>query len=82
MSKTYTRKVHQGQVAKAEAVREKKRQEDAKAEQKEAESWAEGAKGPTAYELKKQREAERLERIKKLHELHDQELEELSKGKK
>lgn len=73
MSKTYTRKVHQGEIKKMENEKEKVKQAELELERIEAASWAEGSK-ITKAEIRKQKEAEKAEHKKKLQEIYEKEM--------
>ena len=74
MSKTYSRKVHQGQIDKKAHAAEKKRQEEEEKEKQEAAYWSIGAKELTSHDMRLEREKEKQERKKKLEELYKQEM--------
>lgn len=76
MSKTYTRKVHQGQIAKRANAAEKKRLEEEEKERQEAEYWSIGAKGITSHDMALEKEKEKQERKRRLRELYELEMNE------
>lgn len=73
MSKTYTRKIHQGEIKKRENEIERAKQEELLKEQQEAESWKIGAK-VTAKEIRAQKEKEKADHKKALQELYEKEM--------
>lgn len=78
MSKTFTRKLHQGQIQKRKNTEEKKRQEERRKEEIEAEAWAdEKAKKISKRIIQIEKDREIIERKAKLKELYEKELEEL-----
>lgn len=75
MSKTYTRKVHKGEIQKMKNAEEKAKQEELEKEHLEAQSWSDGTK-ISVTEIRKQKELEKIEHKKKLQELYEKEMNE------
>jgi len=74
MSKTYTRKVHKGEVQKKINAEEKKRQEAINDEQEEAARWADVTSKSVRAEEKKIKEETKKEHKEKLKKLYDEEM--------
>lgn len=74
MSKTYTRKVHQAVIKKRENAIEKAKEEEARKEEEEAKSWAVGAKTPSKYDLKLEKERAKALRKEELRLQYEKEM--------
>lgn len=74
MSKTFTRKVHRGELKKKENAIANKKKEEAERELQEAAYWAIGARTPTEHDMKVERAREKEAHKCRLRELYEREM--------
>lgn len=76
MSKTYTKKVHQGEIKKRENLIAKKKEEELEKERQEAAAWSDEPKPVRRVDAKQEKLVEKMEHKQKLKELYEKEMNE------